>query len=322
MGAIKELDLLEEIAARLNRGQGREEFVERLTAFLKVPQVGGSVSNKPPHVSKPRVVAPVAIPTLDHYISRELAVYARIREQYGVDLAWPRGQFTTTLLKLGPERIALWEQKYGLRIGTIPEYAVKPEAAFPPIKPRAWFYQEVAQAKVGRMILGKFVPDTEAFRLRPAVVLFDPRQKPAYKDGRQMWARDGQFLGAIITRLRQSGTLASSKGCPIGSRFGISPNDWEQVIKPALGNQEDFSGVAWQLEPMMVWNFLCQAHPDLPRARDGETSTGLSFEEYCGPSDYRLCGGRADCGGLSRVGWNDTGYRSGYWSPRPLGVLA
>ncbi len=291
-----------------------QDLILRLNAVDK--------SKKKKAVTPPVAAVTTATPNLDHYFGREVAMYVRIRETYGVNLTWPLDQFAATLQKIGAERIALWEGKYGLRIGTIPDYAITPEAAFPPVKPRAWFYDQVAAGKVGQLTGDVFVPNTEAFRLRPAVVLFDPRQKPAYKDGKQMWVGDEQFLGGVITRLRQAGTLQSFKWCSPGSRFGISPNDWEQVVKPALTGLEDFVGAAWQLEPAAVWSFLSQAHPDLPRVRDGETSTWVFFEEYFEGAHSRLSGGSSDHGGLASVFWDAADFRLVDWSPRPLGVLA
>ncbi|TAL20154.1 hypothetical protein EPN90_01630 [Patescibacteria group bacterium] len=334
------LNLIEEVVVRLQRGANPERFGEDLKAFLKNPSlwrgsdesVSARASTDEPksvapemHGSHPYRVAPLATNWLDSRLTREMKLYADIEEASGVELTWPRDLFMATLEKFGREAVEIWEREFGLRVGTIPDYAVYQNAPFPQNKPCTWFYKKVLAGKIGDASDGVFVPDTEAFRLRSAVVLFDPRRRPMFKDGHQLWPEDKKFLGGLIARLRNEKKLCSFKSIPSLSRFGVSPDDWEWAVKPVLGSIKEFAGVVWRLERVIEWSFLCQTHPELPRATDGETDTWIQFEDCYKDARHRLCGGRNEYESYKQVYEchdNAANIRNGAWSLRPLGVLA
>lgn len=264
--------------------------------------------------------------TVDAILAREDGIYAGIKEQSGVGLPWPRDAFAAAIEKCGPKQIALWEREYRLRVGTIPDYAVTQEAPFPRIKPWAWFYEQVAAGMIGDLEGGEFVADRAAYQLRPAVVLFDPRQLPSLIDG---WNLDQGLLGVLVAQLRDAGALRAWDNMPLDVPVQIPGEEWEKTLLPALSRLDSFSGVSWRLERAIECNFLCQAHPKLPRARDRDQSAfgALAyFQDFynrkLGGHWWRLAGRAHGGARLDYVSQYDTLNTYNHLVLRPLGVLA
>ena len=67
--------------------------------------------------------------------------------------------------------------------------------------------------------------------LQQGVYLIDGRAKPDYQDGEQRYENDG-FMEDMIKGLRRQSVIQRHRYVPEDSRFGVSPQEIEQVILP------------------------------------------------------------------------------------------
>ena len=231
--------------------------------------------------------------------------------------------FRDVLEKYGPQAIITGWHDLGLEVHFLPPVVMSQDAKFNDwkVKPENWYYQKVAEGKVcRRQPDGSLLPDTEAFKLEGITVLVDTRLKPQYQEDKQMFKNDN-LLGPIIERLRQEGKIARYDYGPQSSRFGVSADEWEKEIKPALA---EFLGVEVsqvRLERTIEGNVIPQLYPHMPRKDDGKTNTWVWYEEFFEGASRRLYGGYSEYGGLSGV---NVGWVENHWSGqalRPLVVL-
>lgn len=229
--------------------------------------------------------------------------------------------YRDTLAKLGPKKVAEWE-KLGLRVHFLPDVIFTQESTFPgwKVKPEKWYWDSLAESKLFCCNAdGKLITVNKA-NLGGIIVLVDTRKKPSYKEGEQMFTNDKLFLGQLIADLRKEGKIARYEYGPQTSRFGVSADEWQDYIQPAL--VEKITEVSWRLETVIEMNVIPQLYRYMPRKDDGQTNTWVWLEEFFEDGQYRLYGGYSDFGGLSYVNWY---YADFHWSDRsfrPLGVLA
>lgn len=259
---------------------------------------------------------------INPYVVRELEAH----KAFGSN--WDGTLFMEKLRQYGQERIEFWEDQLGLRVGALPipigEFTVEAfeSKTYPgwKVRPEDWFYQMSRESKwFLRDEKGELVVCPEPWRLGGEVVLFDPRCKPVYKDGKQMWRHDKNFLGTLLKKLRQEGKIESYK--PLTSRFGISSREWDEHIKLATAELLSLGVSQIRLERIIEFNILSQLYTDLPRAKDGQTNTSVWFEEFCGGGSSRAYGGDSDVGGLAVVCADHAGFGWSFRSFRPLGIL-
>ena len=148
-------------------------------------------------------------------------------------------------------------------------------------------------------------------------VLIDTRLKPAYQGGKQMYKNDN-LCGPIVRDLRKKGRIEPYKEGPTSSRFGVSANEWEEQIKPALSSR---TSVQERSERFIEALIIPHLYPYLPRKDDGDTATSVWYEEYFEDRGHRLYGGNSDIGGLANVDWHDAVDHWDSRSFRPLAVL-
>ena len=205
----------------------------------------------------------------------------------------------------------------------LPKVKMDRKAEFPgwKVRPDNHTYETVYQGRVLRDINGKLVPDKKAHWLSGETVLIDTRLKPAYKNGKQMWKDDTDFLGPILENIRCLNQIAKYEHGSQSSRFGVSADDWEKCVKTSLENDKRFDNVQWRLERGAEGNVIPQMYSHMPRRDNGTTNTWVWHEEYFEDRSNRLLGGDSHYGGLSVFGWDWSGYR---WNDRsfcPLAVL-
>lgn len=230
-------------------------------------------------------------------------------------------EFEQKLRFYGRERVKAW-QNLGLEPHFLPAVSLTSGDDYPgwKIKPGEWFFKNLVEGNLFRNINGRMTKMTTA-GLDGISVLIDTRLKPAFNNGRQMYEYDN-LLGPILERLRKENRIARYDEGPQSSRFGVSSDEWEEVIKPALAGKLGLDASQLRLESVEEGNVIPQLYPDLPRQNDGQTNTWVWYEQYLGGGrDYRLGGGRSGRGGLAAVSYDsfDGHWRSG--SFRPLAVL-
>jgi hypothetical protein len=229
------------------------------------------------------------------------------------------------LEEIGPEQIASW-QKLMLEPVYWPTISLGPADNYVgwKKKPEEWYFRIAREGKIRwRDKIGELDRSEEPCRIQAGVYLVDTRLKPLYDNGRQMWTRDGKFLGKLIRKLRREKKIFAPDGTSPATRFYLSANEAEQYLIPLLACQKIYKGVKqWRSERVSEFNFISQCFSWMPRSRDGETNTLIWFDDCFKDSGWRLDGGYSDHGGLADVVYfDDADYHWYYRSFRPLAVL-
>lgn len=227
-------------------------------------------------------------------------------------------EFEKTLKTYGQEEVTEW-RKMLLEPHFLPLVIMSRDIDFPgwKVKPNQWFYERAGDCQILRNINGVIGLDKEPYALGGSTVLLDTRLKPRYKKVNSQWW-DGDILGPIIEDLRKQEKIKDFNPQP--SRFNVSADEWEKVIKPVLAQKLGLKQEQVRLERAIEANVIPQLFPHMPRKDDGQTDTAVWYEEYFG-NGYRLDGGNSTFGGLADVNY---GCSDGRWyakSIRPLGVL-
>lgn len=212
------------------------------------------------------------------------------------------GNFRYILRKHGLEAVIRW-QGLGLEPHFLPAVTLSQNVDFPgwKVKPKDWYYQRVAEGKVFlRQKDGALNPDKEAYKLTGTTVLVDTRLKPNCDNGEQMFENDN-LLGPIIEQLRREEKIAYYKYGSQSSRFGVSAQEWEESVKPALADFLKIKFSQLLFEPTIVANIVPQLYLYMPRREDGQTNTWMWYEEYFEDASSRFFGGYSHCGGLPDV---------------------
>ncbi len=229
-------------------------------------------------------------------------------------------EFEATLKKYGEERIKKWAA-LGLEPHFLPAVSMSLHDDYPgwKIKPEERFYCSIAAGKVFRYTGGELKLINE-LKLEDVAVLIDTRLKPDYSSGGQMWM-DDNLLGEIIEKLREEKQIVRYSNGFQSSRFGVSPNEWQEHIRSALAIRLDFEVNRVILEPVIVANLIPQLYIHMSRKKDGKTSTWVWYEEYFESHDRRVNGGRSVYGGLADVHDQPANIHQDDRSIRPLVVL-
>ena len=229
-------------------------------------------------------------------------------------------QFEATLKKHGPEKMMAW-LALDLETHFLPRVAMSRDSQFPgwKVRPNDWYWQQLQAGKVMRNRNGELVVEKET-GLEGITVLVDTRLKPKYNNGKQMWEGD-TLLGPILIRLREEDKIAKYEYSTQGSRFGVSVDEWEEHVRPALAEKLGLPAEQVRLERTVEAKVIPQLFSYLPRRDDGKTSTWVWYEEFFGGRSGRLGGGGSDDGGLAGVSWREAWDHWDGRSVRPLAVL-
>ncbi len=188
----------------------------------------------------------------------------------------------------------------------LPGWQKKPGKRYSPGK--QWGIEFFDEVKNGNL-------PKDATRLPGAWVLADTRQKPAYKNGTQLYP-DDELMGRVLEKLRKAKALPDFNTKT--SRFNLS---WEELhspqVKAAIGEALNVPPESLRLPRAIEWNFLGNAH----HQDWGDTNTWEWFEDTY-QSSKRLSGGHSENGGLSYVGWFEPRVRNDILGFRPLVVFS
>ena len=146
--------------------------------------------------------------------------------------------------------------------------------------------------------------DTKAHVLEGVTALIDIRCKPESEPrglGGMQAYEDDTFLGPILQKLRENGKLAISRFGELSTRFSISRGEWERIVKPAVAEKLGVPVETVRLERAIEANIIPQLYHELPRHKDGETSTYTLYEEYVDDAQHCLVGGSSEEGGLGSM---------------------
>lgn len=228
-----------------------------------------------------------------------------------------------TLEHYGQAQVVKW-QKMGLEVHFLPRHDnFAPDFELPgwEVKPEAWYWDQAAKRNLLRRN-NKGDLKVSGTALEGVVALIDTRKKPSYSDGKQMFAKDRDYMGRVIERLRKDGKIEKYGYSPQTSRFGVSPNEWENHLKATLAEHLGLDANQLRLETAIEANIIPQLYLHMPRKDDGDTNTWCWYEEYFKGASSRLLGGNSDHGGLADVRCGRSGLRWRSGAVRPLGVLA
>lgn len=231
-------------------------------------------------------------------------------------------QFVKVLKCYGEDRIGQWIN-LGLEPHFLPKWQFRPDSKVRgwKVKPESWFWQKAADGSIKRRNAAGKLEVVEKVDFDGIAVLIDTRCKPAYDNGRQMFANDEAFMGSMIESLRTEGKIARYSECPQSSRFCISSKECDEQICPALTMRPEFEGVRWRLELAIEANSIPQIYRRMPRRKDGQTDTYVWYEEFFEDASSRLYGGYSVSGGLAHVDCHDVDNHWYSGAVRPVGVL-
>ncbi len=228
-----------------------------------------------------------------------------------------------TIERYGYAKIAEWK-KLGLEVHFLPSTVLMRNTSFDgwKIQPESWYWDQAENGNLYHRNDDGTLVKASGDLLPGRVVLIDTRKKPNYNDGKQMFAKDRDFMGRVIDRLRKDGKLARYQYGPQTSRFGISSIEWEDHLKAAIAERLGLEPTQVRLEMAIEANIIPQLYMNMPRKDDGTTSTWCWYEEFFKSASSRFIGGRSDYGGLANVVDDTSGSRWRSHAVRPLGVLA
>ncbi len=230
--------------------------------------------------------------------------------------------FEAVLKKHGATRIKNWQNR-GFESHYLPLVIMPKDTDIPcwKIRPEKWYYSQVAKDKILRVRPNSQFETIGEVKLEGIVVLVDTRLKPKYNNGKQMFFQD-TVCGTIIANLREQGKIAKYEYGDQTSRFGVSAEEWQEHIRPALAKEFGVETDQVRLETVIEANVIPQLYSYMPRHKDGETNTWVWYEEYFGGVSSRLSGGSSGYGGLSNVNYSSVGNRWSDRAVRPLVVLS
>src|SRR3989338_718511 len=132
-----------------------------------------------------------------------------------------------------------------------------------------------------------------------------------YIDGSQVFVNDP--LEPIIADLRSKKLAGKHNNTPDGSRFSITPNEWQDVVLAHVAFKLGVTRAQTRLERAVEFNTI----GNLYDPNRGKFNAWEWFEDYFGGS-RRLYGGDRGGGGLADVSYGWSGLRYDFVAARPL----
>lgn len=188
----------------------------------------------------------------------------------------------------------------------LPKMELKQNLNFPgwTVKPEQWYWNKIKEKKV----------DKNAAALEGIWVIVDGSQKPQYKDGKQMYENDP--FAATLAQFRKEGKIQVPdwyRNIPANSRFGISNDELQNHVNPAIANLLGVQPEQVRLPKAIEFNVLGNfAHPEW-----GKTNTWEWFADKF-EGGFRLVGGGSVRGGLAFVDCDASGGHFDSVGFRPL----
>lgn len=169
-----------------------------------------------------------------------------------------------------------------------------------------FFYENVRNGKIKPIH-----PDLSPTLLRGCWHLADFTVSANYTNGSQVFVNDP--LAPIIADLRQKKLVGGHNNTPDGSRFSITPDDWQDVVLAHVASKLGVTRAQTRLERAIEFNAI----GNLYDPNRGKFNSWEWFEDHFEGS-RRLYGGDRDSGGLAAVDYDWRGRRFGSLAARPL----
>lgn len=169
-----------------------------------------------------------------------------------------------------------------------------------------FFYNNVRNGKIKPIH-----PDLPPTLLRGCWHLADFTVSADYTDGSQVFVNDP--LAPIIADLRSKKLVGRHNNTPDGSRFSITPDEWQDVVLAHVASKLGVTRAQMRLERAIDFNAI----GNLYDSNRGKFNALEWFEDRFEDSG-RLCGGGRDCGGLACVYYSWCDCRFSSIAARPL----
>lgn len=142
----------------------------------------------------------------------------------------------------------------------------------------------------------------EAINLSPyldeaALVVIDPRMKPNYENGRQMYQHDASFLGEIIGRMRRNGVIPTRRYIEPGSRYAISWAEIHRFLLPEIAKALGLKRDQVRLPRLVEFSFLSNCF--YPQWYQGNTWEWFEDTARFGIGEECLFGGKFSFASMS-----------------------
>ena len=173
-------------------------------------------------------------------------------------------------------------------------------------KPEKWFYDRISDGKIKPIYL-----DLPPTLLRGCWHLADFTVSVDYTDGSQVFLNDP--LAPIIADLRNKKLVGRHNNTPDGSRFSITPDEWQDVVLAHVASKLGVTRAQMRLERAVEFNAI----GNLYDSNRGKFNSWEWFEDLFDDSGRLDGGGRAG-GGLADVHNDWHGDRRGVIAARPL----
>ena len=169
-----------------------------------------------------------------------------------------------------------------------------------------WFYDRIADGKIKPIH-----PDLPPTLLRGCWCLADFTVSADYTDGSQVFADDP--LTPIIAKLREQKLVGKYDNTPMGSRFAITWDEWQDVVLAHIASKLNVTRAQTRLERAIEFNTI----GNLYDPNRGKFNAWEWFWDTFGDAG-RLCGGCRFYGGLADVVYDSRDCRYVDVAGRPL----
>ncbi len=157
------------------------------------------------------------------------------------------------------------------------------------IKPEQWFYDHVANGSIKPIH-----SDLKPTMLRRGWYLADFTVSADYIDGSQVFVNDP--LASVISDLRDKKLVGKNSNTPIGSRFAIRLDEWQDIVLAHVASKLNVMRSQMRLERAVEFNAI----GNLYDPNRGKFNAWEWFEDHFGDS-YFIFGGGGVLGGLAHV---------------------
>lgn len=204
------------------------------------------------------------------------------------------------------ENLALWAT-FNFKPGYLPAEDISGTRSLKKwTKLEKWFYDRVRDGKIKPIHEG-----LSSTHLPGRWILYDATVGADYASGTQVFVNDP--LASVISGLREKNLVGKHDSTPMGSRFSITPDEWQDVVLAHVASKLGVTRAQIRLERAIEFNAI----GNLYDSNRGKFNVWEWFQDQFEDSD-RLYGGCRDYGGLAGVDYFWHGSRFDDLAARPL----